>query len=230
MDSVLSSFVCSLWIINEFEKDKETNDFWWNITWSKIPKGIGEPVGYIASVAEPDLNLGQPRTNPANSQRGGWTRGPPKYKFIALIAVNGQITAWCQTDVSQGLYQSLLLWKTVVSTSFQKPQLHYPLQSSSSLSICSSGFPFSVLFIPSFNVLGGYFSCYHLVWWRQFPVSGCWQISPVTQLSPLSHSWDYVVLFNWMRCTLFSPSIGVKFDLDSLITHHLILICRHRWV
>ena len=60
---------------------------------------------------------------------------PLKYKFIALTAVNGKITAWCQTDVSQGLYQSLLLWKTVVLTSFQKPQLHYPLQSSSSLSI-----------------------------------------------------------------------------------------------
>ena len=108
----------------------------------------------------------------------------------------------------------LLLWKTVVLTSFQKPQLHYPLQSSSSLSICSSSFPFSVFSIPSFNVLGGYFSCYHLVWWRQFPLLECWQISPVTQFSPLSQPWDYVVLFNWMRCTLFSPSIGVKFELS----------------
>ena len=156
---------------------------------------------------------GQPRTNPANSQSGSWTRGPPKYKFIALTALNGKITAWCQTGVSQGLYQSLLLWKTVELTSFQKPQLHYLLQSSSSLSICSSSFPFSVFSIPSFNVLGGYFSCYHLVWW-QFPLLECWQISPVTQFSPLSHPWDYVVLFNWMRCTLFSPSIGVKFELS----------------
>ena len=129
---------------------------------------------------------GQPRTNPANSQSGSWTRGPPKYKFIALTAVNGKITAWCQTGVSQGLYQSLLLWKTVELTSFQKPQLHYPLQSSSSLSICSSSFPFSVFSIPSFNVLGGYFSCYHLVWW-QFPLLERWQISPVMQFSPLSH-------------------------------------------
>ena len=114
--------------------------------------------------------------------------------------------------VSQGLYQTLLLWKTVVLTSFQKPQLHYPLQSSSSLSIPSS-FCILCFIYPFFNALGGYFSCYHLVWW-QFPLLECWQISPVTQFSPLSHQWDYVVLFNWMHCTLFSPSIGVKFELS----------------
>ena len=26
--------------------------------------------------------------------------GPSKYKFVALTAVNGKITAWCQTDMS----------------------------------------------------------------------------------------------------------------------------------
>ena len=48
-----------------------------------------------------------------------------------------------------------------------------PLQSSSSLSIRSSGFPFSVLFIPSFNVLGDYFIYYLSVWW-QFSLLEFW--------------------------------------------------------
>ena len=60
---------------------------------------------------------------------------------------------------------------------------------------------FCVLY-PFFNVLGSYFSCYHLVWW-QFPLLECWQISPVTQFSPLSHPWDYVVLFNWCVALYF---------------------------
>ena len=52
-----------------------------------------------------------------------------------------------------------------------------------------------------------------VVWWK-FPLLECWQISPVTQFSSLSHQWDYVVLFNWRHCTLFLPSIGVKFELS----------------
>ena len=113
--------------------------------------------------------------------------------------------------VSQGLYQSLLLWKTVVLTSFQKPQLHYPLQSSSSLSIRSSFCPFFYFFGWLFFLLS-----LSLV---TVPTIGMLANFPSDAVqSPKSsvgfHSWDYVVLFNWMHCTLFSPSIGVKFELS----------------
>ena len=72
MDSVLVSFVFSLWIINEFEKDKETNDFSGRKHGQKCQKVGGEPVGNFNSVAEDrDLNSGQQRTNPASGQ--SWT-------------------------------------------------------------------------------------------------------------------------------------------------------------
>ena len=218
MDSVLVSFVFSLWIINEFEKDKETNDF--NGTkhgqkcqkvggnqlailpaWPRIGIWIRDNREQIQPAVRAGLELGVSEIQVRRSNSSEWEN----YSFVS------------NRYVSQGLYQSMLYTlKNCCANKFSKTTIDCnPLQSSSSLSICSSSFPFSVFSIPSFNVLGGYFPSYHLVWW-QFPLLECWQISPVTQFSPLSHPWNYVVLFNWMRCTLFSPSIGVKFELSQV--------------
>ena len=93
VDSVLISFVFSLWIINEFEKDKETNDFWWNITWSKMPKGRRWTSWLFYKRGRAGFELGTTEKKSSQQSERELNLGPPKYKFIALAAVNGKITA-----------------------------------------------------------------------------------------------------------------------------------------
>ena len=76
-------YQCLLWEIEDNDKHNNSNSNnttlivlspYEALTWLKIPTGRREPVSYFKSVAE-DLNLRLPRTNPANSQGGTWTRG-----------------------------------------------------------------------------------------------------------------------------------------------------------
>ena len=116
--------------------------------------------------------------------------GPLKYKFIALTAVNGKITAWCHKDMSLKDYTKVCYFEKLLCWQVFKNHnciIHFNL-----LQVC----PSVPHFVPSFIFLGGYFSCYHLVWW-QFPLLECWQISPVTQFSPLSHPWDFIREIMW---------------------------------
>ena len=77
--------------------------------------------------------------------------------------------------------QNWRVWKRVRLTSFQKPQLQSVFRQ-----VCPSvpPFVFAGLFIPSFDVLSGYF-CVSIIWW-QSPTVKFWFLGKCQPTPPLA--------------------------------------------